>query len=130
MKNTNYKHILTKAILSIYLCLYISCQPQSRDAQITESESFRFLEQDIAQIQKGYKDGSYTIKEVVQAYLDRIDEIDNSGPKLNSIIFYFLESLFFCELLFLLRLAKNSCFFRFFSFSSSFFSQVFMGLSV
>jgi len=86
MKNTNYKYIFTKAVLIIYLCLYISCQPQSRDAQILESESFRFLEQNITQIQQGYKDGSYTIKEVVQAYLDRIDEIDKSGPTLNSII--------------------------------------------
>ena len=86
MKNTNYKRILTKAIPIIYLCLYISCQPQSKDAQTTESESFRFLEQDITQFQQGYKDGSYSIKEVVQAYLDRIDEIDKSGPTLNSII--------------------------------------------
>ena len=86
MKNTNYKYIFTKAVLIIYLSLYISCQPQSRDDQITESESFRFLEQNITQIQQGYKDGSYTIKEVVQAYLDRIDEIDKSGPTLNSII--------------------------------------------
>ena len=86
MKNTNYLHVLTKAILIICLFLYISCRPQSKDARVTESESFRFLEKDLTQIQQGYKDGSYTIKEVVQAYLDRIDEIDKSGPTLNSII--------------------------------------------
>jgi len=41
---------------------------------------------DIQQIQEGYKDGTFTIKEVVQAYIDRIDSIDKHGPKLNAII--------------------------------------------
>jgi amidase len=82
----NRKPILARLITVMYLCLYISCQPQTKDTQTTTSESFRFLEQDITQIQQGYKEGLYTIKEVVQAYLDRIEEIDKSGPALNSII--------------------------------------------
>lgn len=82
----NRKPILARLIPVIYLCLYISCQPQTKDVQTTASENFRFLEQDITQIQQGYKEGIYTIKEVVQAYLDRIEEIDKSGPALNSII--------------------------------------------
>ncbi|MCD6598510.1 MAG: hypothetical protein J7L04_12525, partial [Bacteroidales bacterium] len=46
-----------------------------------------FLEEiDISQLQEGYKNGDYTIKEVVSTYLDRIEEIDKNGPKLNSII--------------------------------------------
>jgi len=40
----------------------------------------------IKQLQQGYKDGKYTIKEVVKVYLDRITEIDKNGPRLNSII--------------------------------------------
>lgn len=75
-----------KFILVIHLLLLISCQPRPREAQITEFTAFRFEEQDIAQIQQGYKDGSYTIKELVQTYLDRIEEIDKNGPRLNSII--------------------------------------------
>lgn len=75
-----------KFILVIHLLLLISCQPQPREAQITEFTSFKFEEQDITQIQQGYKDGSYTIKELVQTYLDRIEEIDKNGPRLNSII--------------------------------------------
>jgi len=88
LKVINNKPLLNKIkiILIILLFLQISCQPLSREAQITEFDSFRFLEQDITQIQMGYKDGTHTIKEVVQAYLDRIEEIDKSGPTLNSII--------------------------------------------
>ena len=40
----------------------------------------------ISQLQQGYKDGKYTITDVVKVYLDRINEIDKNGPKLNSII--------------------------------------------
>ena len=40
----------------------------------------------IAQLQKGYKEGKYTVKDVVKVYMDRINEIDKNGPKLNSII--------------------------------------------
>jgi len=88
LKIINNKPLLNKIkiILIILLFLQISCQPLSREAQITKFDSFRFLEQDITQIQMGYKDGTHTIKEVVQAYLDRIEEIDKNGPTLNSII--------------------------------------------
>ena len=76
----------TKIIFIIYLLLQISCQPPSEEPKIIESGSFKFLEQDITQVQQGYKDGTYTIKEVVHAYLDRIEEIDKNGPAINSII--------------------------------------------
>jgi len=84
----NTKQLLskTKIIFIIYLLLQISCQPPSEESKIIESGSFKFLEQDITQVQQGYKDGAYTIKEVVHAYLDRIEEIDKNGPAINSII--------------------------------------------
>ena len=40
----------------------------------------------IKDLQQGYKDGKYTVSEVVSAYLGRIEEIDKNGPALNSII--------------------------------------------
>jgi amidase len=40
----------------------------------------------IQDLQHGYLEGKYTIHKVVQTYLDRIDEIDKNGPKLNSVI--------------------------------------------
>ena len=40
----------------------------------------------IAQVHEGYRSGAFTVREVVQAYLDRIEGIDRSGAALNSII--------------------------------------------
>jgi len=43
-------------------------------------------EMTISMLQQGYKEGKYSIKDVVKVYLDRINEIDKNGPMLNSII--------------------------------------------
>jgi amidase len=47
---------------------------------------FRFEEYTIDQLQQGYRNGDFTVTEVVQAYLDRIGAIDDSGPTLNAVI--------------------------------------------
>lgn len=65
--------------------LVVSCTLQKQETKETDKE-FKFLETDIAQLQEGYKDGSITIKEVVEAYLSRIEEIDQNGPGLHSVI--------------------------------------------
>jgi amidase len=64
----------------------ISCTGQKKETNESGKE-FKYLEADIVSLQEGYKDGSFTIKEVVQAYLDRIEEIDQNGPALHSVIF-------------------------------------------
>ncbi len=43
-------------------------------------------EMTINQLQKGYIDGTYKIRDVVNAYLERIEALDKNGPNLNSII--------------------------------------------
>ncbi len=80
----NYQ--LSNILLIIFMIFQISCNAPLKESQNTGSDKFRFLEQDIGQIQKGYNDGNYTIKELVQAYLDRIEGIDKNGPAINSII--------------------------------------------
>ena len=40
----------------------------------------------VEQIHAAYQNGTYTVTELVQAYLDRIKEIDQNGPTLNSMI--------------------------------------------
>ncbi|TQO36785.1 amidase [Arenibacter algicola] len=75
-----------KNVFFILLLLQLSCQVSSEKKQKTETDNFRFMELGIAELQQGFKDGTYTIKEVVEAYLKRIEEIDRSGPTLNSII--------------------------------------------
>ena len=77
---SNNNRVLWLAIL-FNLLLFGSCQLNK-----AEIKEFKFLEHDISMIQEGYLKGLYTINDVVDAYLERIKEIDKSGPNLNSII--------------------------------------------
>ena len=43
-------------------------------------------EMDIQTLQQGYKNGKFTVTQVVEAYIKRIEEIDQNGPELNSVI--------------------------------------------
>jgi len=42
-------------------------------------------ELDVAAIQAGYERGDFTAEEITAAYLERIEELDRSGPALNSV---------------------------------------------
>lgn len=50
------------------------------------NKPFQIEEATIAGIHQAYSDGSLTCRQLVQAYLDRIDAFDRNGPKLNAII--------------------------------------------
>ncbi len=63
-----------------------SCQPIPDSKELAGTEEFPFFESEISHIQKGYLEGSYTVAEVVQSFLNRIEAIDHNGPGLNSII--------------------------------------------
>lgn len=39
----------------------------------------------IDQVHEAYKSGTYTCRQLVEAYLERIKELDQAGPKLNAI---------------------------------------------
>jgi amidase len=66
---------LFKSICFISIFFIIGCSNKINVEEIT-----------IEQIQKAYQNGDYTISELVQVYLDRIEKIDKSGPALNSIL--------------------------------------------
>jgi amidase len=83
------RHLLS-GISSILFCLFmvglISCQQQKKEPT-SETAVQPWLEEiTIAQLQQGYKEGKFTIRDVVEDYLERIAEIDRKGPCLNSII--------------------------------------------
>lgn len=67
--------------------ILLGCQPQQTNTDSIDLNNFKFLEKDIAYFQNAYENGDLSVKEVVQAYLDRIEQIDQSGPKLNSFIY-------------------------------------------
>src|ERR1700682_3914927 len=47
---------------------------------------FEIVETSVDQIHAAYKSGKVTARQLVQAYLDRINAYDKQGPKINSII--------------------------------------------
>ena len=49
-------------------------------------KEFELEEITISELQAGMQSGKYTARSLVKKYLDRIDEIDKNGPKLNSVI--------------------------------------------
>jgi amidase len=76
---------LSILFLSVILCL-ITCKAPVNN-QVQKEPDNKWLEElTIGELQKGYKEGKFTVAEVVKTYLDRINEIDRNGPRLNSII--------------------------------------------
>jgi amidase len=76
-------YFISLLLLSVFL---IGCKTESNNDNIVTTDNFSFEEITIVQLQKGYADGTFTITEIIQKHLDRIDAIDNNGPELNSII--------------------------------------------
>jgi len=64
-----------KYFLLVIVFLFIGCGNTIDVEEIT-----------INQIQEAYQNGDYTITDLVQTYLDRIEEIDKNGPALNSVL--------------------------------------------
>ncbi len=52
----------------------------------TPPPAFELDEMTIAELQSAMSSGKYTSRSLVKRYLDRIDDIDKQGPKLNSVI--------------------------------------------
>lgn len=61
--------------------LLMACQTQSKYDQLNLEEIT------IAELQKGYENGDFTIEDVTAAYLERITEKDQNGPGLNSMLY-------------------------------------------
>jgi len=82
MKNISYF-----CIIILVLSFLSGCQVQvNKPAVSGDSDNSWLEEMTIAELQQGYREGKYTVAEVVAAYLERIEEIDKNGPAINSII--------------------------------------------
>lgn len=67
--------------------IVVHCKSDSPPAESTSLiPPFDLNEITIDALQEGYKSGTWTIEKVTQWYLARIRAIDQSGPKLNSVI--------------------------------------------
>jgi len=81
MKSINCR--LKIFIFSFIFTFLFSCQVKEK---INTVSSFELDEITISEIQDGYENGTYTVRKIVELYINRIKEIDQNGPKLNSII--------------------------------------------
>jgi amidase len=68
-------------LLSITL-LFVACQPPQ-----SQYDQLGLEEITIQELQEGYETDAFSIADVTQAYLQRIKEIDQNGPELNSILY-------------------------------------------
>jgi len=75
----------TLLFIPAILCLITCKSPVNKQVQ-EEPDNSWVEELTITQLQQGYKEGKFTIADVVNVYLDRVIEIDKNGPQLNSII--------------------------------------------
>jgi len=69
------------------ILLVIACQsPVNKNTEQEVKDNKWLEEMTISKLQLGYRNGDYSVTDVVSAYLDRIIELDMNGPELNSII--------------------------------------------
>ena len=71
----------SKLPLIVLLVAFVACQPSQ-----SKFDRLQLEEATIAELHKNYKNGAYTAKDVVEAYLERIEKYDQNGPKINSVI--------------------------------------------
>jgi amidase len=64
-------------------CCFGACQPAPTPSG---NAQFSLDEYTVDQLQAAYVNGEMTIVSVVQQYLDRIEAIDQNGPRINSVI--------------------------------------------
>jgi amidase len=89
---------LRHSILILLAVLFlISCNSDKSNEPATSFPAAWLEELTISQLQKGYREGKYTVRQVVADYLARIEAIDNKGPELNSIIYVNPEAVQIAE---------------------------------
>ena len=82
MKKIKFHIVYTFCLLST-LILLVSCHTGEKS---TKAFSFPLNEITIDEIHHGYDSGRYTVKEIVSQYINRINNIDQEGPEINSVI--------------------------------------------
>lgn len=70
---------------ALLILFFTACQPQSGNDR-SGDDQIDLNEITITELQQGYENGDFTIADVTEAYLQRIEDIDQNGPELNSII--------------------------------------------
>lgn len=91
MKRREFISKSTLATAGISSIISISCDENQNKNQISpntdkEVPSYELDEETILSLQNKMESGKYTSVQITQLYLNRINEIDKNGPRLNSVI--------------------------------------------
>jgi len=86
MKNKFQLLCLVLCCIAISACQTPVKVEQSTPTTTVPNHQFKYNEYTIEQAQKAFQEGSLTVVQLTQAYLNRIAEIDDSGPMLNAVI--------------------------------------------
>ena len=81
MNSMKFKPYVRTGFLVLFLLF--SCQ---RKVALNRADGFALDEITIQEIHQGYRDGTWSVKQIVRFYLDRIEAIDRNGPRLNAVI--------------------------------------------
>jgi amidase len=73
-------------LFTVSLLFLLMCKTPVSNTETTADLKTYLEEMTVSQLQQGYKEGKFTISQVVADYLSRIEAIDKKGPGLNSII--------------------------------------------
>jgi len=83
---TRLPRLLTRpprlVVLGAFACLVPACGSSAGSLY----DRLGLEEVTIEELQRGYEAGDFTVREVVEAYLDRIEAIDRNGPALNAVL--------------------------------------------
>lgn len=79
------------SLLFLFLFFLGACSPEQQSTgQLQNGEDtakkFPYEEYTIAQLQEGFASKEFTVVDIVTAYLKRIEEVDQAGPSINSVI--------------------------------------------
>lgn len=80
------RHMTRLASLTGLVAMILGAFAASAAVNTTRPRLFRFEEMTIAQLQAGMRKGTLTSRQLVQAYLERIAELDRKGPALRAVM--------------------------------------------
>lgn len=86
MERRSFIELSSYAAGSFLFLDLMGCTPDTKISTVVDFNDFQLLEWSIDDLQTAYSDGRLTVEKVVSIYLDRIQAIDQSGPKLNAIL--------------------------------------------
>lgn len=87
-------------VLALGLTLVFACKNAGTPKASAKLPSIQLSpEVSIGELRAGYESGGFTIREVVQYYLHRIDSIDSNGPQLSAVLTINPEALAIAQVL-------------------------------